>query len=56
MKTFTVICIQKNKTMQDMDAKFKELGHFRSVDGGDLEERAIFNRDVWRVCVIAEVR
>ena len=55
MKTFTVICIEINKTMQDMSAQFKELGHFRSVDGLDLESAAQFNRELWRVCVIAEV-
>lgn len=55
MKTFTVICIEKNKTMQDMNAKFLELGHFMSVDGKDLEGKAVFNRDLWRVCVVAEV-
>ena len=56
MKDFKVICIQKNKTMQDMDAEFLELGVFRSVDGKDIEEKAHFNRDVWRICVIAEER
>ncbi len=55
MKTFTVICIEKNKTMQDMDARFLELGHFSSVDGGDLAEKVRFNRDLWRVCVVAEI-
>ena len=54
MKTFTVICIEKNKTMQDMNAKFLELGSFRSVDGSDLEKKVRFNRNIWRVCVIAE--
>ena len=54
MKTFTVICIEKNKTMQDRDAKFKELGHYRSIDGRDLEDKVNFNRDLWRICVIAE--
>ena len=56
MKTFTVICIQKSKTMQDMDARFREMGHFRSVDGKDIESGLKFNRDLWRVCVIAEVK
>ena len=56
MKTFTVICIEKNKTMQDRNAKFLELGHFLSADGKDLAESATFNRDLWRVCVVAEVR
>ena len=56
MKTFTVICIEKNKTMQDMDAHFRELGHFLSVDGRDLEDKVSFNRDLWRVCCIAEVK
>ena len=54
-KTYAVICIEKNKTMQDVNAKFLELGHFLSVDGGDIEGKAEFNRDVWRVCVVAEV-
>ena len=54
MKTFTVICIEANKTMQDMDARFREMGHFRSVDGKDIEAGLKFNRDLWRVCVIAE--
>ena len=56
MKTFTVICIQKNKTMQDLDAKFLELGHFRSIDGRDLSDKVVFDRGLWRVCVVCEVR
>ena len=55
MNTYTIICIEKNKTMQDRDAKFKELGHAMSIDGTDLAEKAIFNRDLWRVCVVAKV-
>ena len=55
MKTFTVICIEINKTMQDMNAQFMNLGHFSSVDGQDIEQKLNFNRSVWRVCVIAEV-
>ena len=56
MKTFTVICIEKNKTMQDLDAQFKDLGHFFSETGKELADKAVFNRDLWRVCVVAEVR
>ena len=56
MNTYTVLCIEKNKTMQDMDAKFKEMGHFMSYDGKDIEPKLKFNRDVWRVCVIARVK
>jgi len=55
MKTFAVICIEKNKTMQDANARFKELGHFLSETGEELAEKAVFNRDLWRVCVVAEV-
>jgi len=54
MKNFTVICIEKNKTMQDIDARFLDLGVVRSVNGKDIEERVQYNRDVWRICVIAE--
>ncbi len=56
MKTFRVVCIEKNKAMQDADAKFKGLGHVNSIDGSDIESKVQFNRDVWRICVIAEVK
>jgi hypothetical protein len=56
MKTFTVICIEKSKTMQDMDARFRDMGHFRSVDGRDIEPKLKLDRGLWRVCVIAEVK
>lgn len=56
MKTFTVICIEKNKTMQDRNAQFLDLGHHRSINGKDLASKVKFNRDLWRVCVIAEIK
>ena len=56
MKTFTVVCIEKNKTMQDMDARFMDLGHFQSDDGKDLGHQLRYDRSLWRVCVIAEVK
>ncbi len=55
MMQFTVICIEKHKTMQDMDAKFLDLGNFGSVDGKDLEDKVKFNRNIWRVCVVVKV-
>ena len=52
---FTVICIEINKTMQDMDAKFLKLGNHYSFDGKDLADKVLFNREKWRVCVVAKV-
>ena len=54
MNNYTVICIEKGKTMQDVDAKFLDLGCFHSIDGLDIEDKLVFNKDAWRVCVIAK--
>jgi hypothetical protein len=56
MKTFTVLCIEKNKTMQDMDARFYDLGSVQSVDGKDIDGKVDFNHDIWRICVITEIK
>lgn len=56
MKTFTVICIEKNETIPGRAAKYLELGHFKSVDGSELKNKARFNRNIWRIWCIAEVR
>lgn len=55
MKTFTVICIE-SKPNPGVSARFLELGHFKSVDGGELKSRARFNRNIWRIFCIAEVK
>jgi hypothetical protein len=56
MRTFIVVLIEKNKTMQDMDARFYDLGRVESVDGKDIAGKVEFNRDLWSICVIAQIK
>ena len=54
-KRFAVICIEKDKSMQDVDAKFLELGSFLSNNVSEIESSVSFDRDIWRVCAVYEV-